>query len=143
MNPSKAENKDIINAKVKFREAFRPFCPSMLDEYAGQICINSRKERYMITSFDCKPEWREKIPAVVHVDGTLRPQTVEKKLNEKYWNLINEFYKLTGLPVVLNTSLNIKGEPIICEPGNAVRCFYDSGMDILVLGNYMLTKKRH
>lgn len=140
MSPNKADNKDIINARVKFREAFRPFCPSLLWEKRNDYLENARDEDFMITSFTCKPKKRDKIPAVVHADATLRPQTVKKEVNERYWNLINEFGKITGEYIVLNTSFNIMGEPIINHPREAIRCFYDNGLDYLVLENFVLSK---
>ena len=140
MSAARPENKDIINAKVKFREPFRPFCPSMLAEAAADYLVNSRAENYMITSFDVYPDKRGRIPAVVHVDGTARPQTVPREVNPQYWEMIATFGDLTGDPVVLNTSFNIKGEPIICSPGEAIRCFYDSGIDALVIGSFVLEK---
>ena len=132
MSANGPENKTIINAKVKFRQAFRPFCPSLLAESRDIYLRNARKEEYMITSFDVTDEKRNKIPAVVHKDGTLRPQLVEKKKNERYYQLIKEFAALTGESLLLNTSLNIKGEPMICNPREAIRCFYDNGIDTLV-----------
>jgi len=94
----------------------------------------------MITSFNVHPAKREKIPAVVHVDGTVRPQMVKREINPLYWDIINEFGKLTGEYIILNTSFNIKGEPIINTTSEAIRCFYDSGLDALFLGNYLLVK---
>lgn len=140
MSPKKPENKDVINALVKFREAFRPFCPSMIEEAKDEYLINARSEKYMITSFDCKPEKKSELPAVVHVDGTLRPQTVAKEDNPKYHKLISEFGKLTGTPVLLNSSFNVRGEPIICTPNEAIKCFYDNGIDVLILGDYIIEK---
>lgn len=140
MSPKRPENKDIINARVKFREAFRPFCPSMTAETMSDYLIKPRLERFMVTSFDCRPEKKSEIPAVVHVDGTLRPQTVTREDNPKYWKLINEFGRLTGTPVVLNTSLNVLGEPIICTPREAIRCFFSSGIDVMVLGDFIIEK---
>jgi len=140
MSPIKPENKDIINAKVKFREPFRPFCPSLLDEKRSDYLINPREEPFMITSFDVVPGKRDHIPAVVHQDHTARPQTVKKEVNPPFHQLIKYFGDLTGEYAVLNTSFNVKGEPIICTPHEAVRCFYDSGIDLLVLGNYLLEK---
>lgn len=140
MSPLKAENKDIINAKVKFREPFRPFCPSLLAEDREIYLKKAREEPFMITSFEVQDEKRERIPAVVHVDQTLRPQTVCKEVNLRYWELIKAFGDLTGETVVLNTSLNIRGEPIICQPSEAIRCFFDSGIDALILGNYLINK---
>jgi carbamoyltransferase len=141
MSSNHPENKDIINAKVKFREAFRPFCPSLMWEKREDYLEKSRDEDYMITSFTCKEEKRAKIPAVVHADNTLRPQTVRKEINERYWTLINEFGKITGEYLLLNTSLNIMGEPIINHPREAIRCFFDNGMDILVMDNFVLEKE--
>jgi len=140
MSPLKAENKDIINSKVKFREAFRPFCPSLLYEYKDVYLDDNREELFMITSFNVKNEKKYKIPAVVHVDGTVRPQMVKKEINPLYWELINNFGKLTGEYIVLNTSFNVKGEPIINTPQEAIRCFFDSGLDAIFLGNYLLEK---
>lgn len=141
MSPKKAENKDIINARVKFREAFRPFCPSMAVEAINDYLVNPRMERYMVTSFDCVEDKKQDIPAVVHADGTLRPQTVAAEDNPRYHALITEFGRLTGTPVVLNTSMNIMGEPIVCSPIDAIRCFYGSGIDALFLGDYVVEKQ--
>jgi len=140
MSPMRAENKDIINARVKFREAFRPFCPSILAEDAPSYLDKYRHEAFMITSFDVAADKRHLLPAVVHADGTLRPQCVEASVNPLYWRLISEFKRLTGVPALLNTSLNIKGEPMICAPREAIRCFFDSGMDYLALGSYLIAK---
>jgi carbamoyltransferase len=140
MSPSKAENKDIINSRVKFREAFRPFCPSLPEEAAPEYIERHRPEPFMITSFDVKSAKAGRIPAVVHRDRTLRPQTVGKKINPRYWNLLHEFGKRTGDPVLLNTSFNIKGEPMICSPREAIRGFFDSGIDLLVMGNVVVEK---
>lgn len=142
MSANKPENKDIINARVKFREAFRPFCPSLLWEKRADYLENVRDEFFMITSFTCKEPKRDKVPAVVHADHTLRPQTVKQDFNRRYWNLISEFGKLTGEHLLLNTSFNIMGEPIVNHPREAIRCFYDNGLDVLVLGNFVLEKKR-
>lgn len=140
MSANDPKNKDIINARVKFREAFRPFCPSLLEEYREDYLCRSRPEEFMITSFDVRSEKRDKVPAVVHVDGTARPQTVRREVNPDYWELIKRFGDLTGEYLVLNTSFNIKGEPIINKPSEAIRCLYDSGIDALVLGSFVLEK---
>jgi len=140
MSPKRAENKDIINARVKFREAFRPFCPSLIDEAKENYLVNARSEKYMITSFDCRPEKKAEIPAVVHVDGTLRPQTVTKDDNSRYHRLISEFGKLTGTPVLLNSSFNVRGEPIIRTPNEAIKCFFDTGIDVLVMNDFLVEK---
>jgi len=140
MSPLKAENKDIINACVKYREAFRPFTPSMLYVKAGDYLYNARDEFFMVTSFQVKEGVKERIPAVIHVDGTARPQMVQKETNPRYYDLISKFGKLSGEYVVLNTSFNVKGEPIICNPREAIKCFFDTGLDALVLGNYLIQK---
>jgi carbamoyltransferase len=142
MSPLVATNKDIINARVKFREAFRPFCPSLLWEKRHDYLVDSRDEFFMITSFDVTDNKKDRIPAVVHVDGTVRPQMVKREVNPLYWDLINEFGRLTGEYIILNTSFNIRGEPIINTPSEAIRCFFDSGLDALFLGNFLLLKDR-
>ncbi|NOS71369.1 MAG: hypothetical protein HOP33_15725 [Verrucomicrobia bacterium] len=141
MSTAKAEYKDIINARVKFREGFRPFCPSLLWERKEDYLENARDEFFMITSFTCKEAKRKRVPAVVHADGTLRPQTVKKEFAPKFWSLLHEFEKLTGDSVLLNTSFNVMGEPIVNHPRDAVRCFYDNGLDVLALGSFILEKK--
>lgn len=141
MSANRLENKDIINARVKFREAFRPFCPSLLWEKKDEYLESARDEFFMITSFTCPEAKRKKVPAVVHADSTLRPQTVKKEFNPRFWTLINEFGRLTGEPLLLNTSFNIMGEPIVCHPREAIRCFYDNGLDCLALGNFVLEKR--
>jgi carbamoyltransferase len=101
----------------------------------------SREEPFMITSFDVRPEKRDKVPAVVHVDGTLRPQTVTRAANPLFHDLIRHFGDLTGEYLLLNTSFNIKGEPIVCNPREALRCYFDTGIDALVIGNFLLSKR--
>ena len=142
MSPLVAENKDRINACVKYREMFRPFCPSMPAERADDYLENARLERFMVTSFRVKADKADRIPAVVHVDGTARPQMVEHDVNPRYHRMIKAFGELTGEPVVLNTSFNIKGEPIVCHPREAIKCFMDTGLDALVIGSYLLRKPR-
>lgn len=140
-DPRKAENKDIINARVKFREPFRPFCPSMTSECVADYLYHTRDEQYMITAYRVKPEKAKEIPAVVHVDGTCRPQFVHRDTHPLYWRLLHRFGELTGVPVILNTSFNIKGDPIVCTPRDAIKCFYDTGIDFLAIGSYMLSKQ--
>lgn len=140
MSANRAENKDIINARVKFREAFRPFCPSLLWERRAQYLEKARDEFFMITSFTCPEAKRAKVPAVVHADATLRPQTVKRQFNARFWQLLTEFEKLTGESLLLNTSFNLMGEPIVNHPRDAIRCFHDNGLDVLVLGNFVLEK---
>jgi len=140
MSSNRPENKDVINARVKFREAFRPFCPSLLWEKRHEYLQNARDEFFMITSFTAQKDKWAKVPAVVHADKTLRPQTVNQQFNRRFWNLINEFGNQTGEHLLLNTSFNIMGEPMICHPREAIRCFYDNGLDLLVMDNFVLEK---
>ena len=140
MSPLRAENKDLINAKVKYREMFRPFCPAIIIDKANDYINNFRDERFMITSFKANENKSNNIPAVVHVDGTIRPQIVYKETNSFYYDVINEFGSITGEYVLLNTSFNVKGEPIVCSPRDAVRCFFDTGLDVLCIGNYIVKK---
>ncbi len=140
MSANVAANKDILNARVKFREAFRPFCPSLLWEKKEEYLEHVRDEPFMITSFTCPPARRTRVPAAVHADHTLRPQTVRREDNPRYWELIKAFGDLTGEYLVINTSFNIMGEPIINHPREAIRCFYDNGLDHLIMGSYVLSK---
>lgn len=141
MSPLKAGNKDAINAWVKFREGFRPFCPSLIYEKRDNYLKDYRDEFFMVTSFDVKEEKKALIPAVVHVDGTVRPQMVQKETNPLFWELINEFGILTGESIILNSSFNVMGEPIVNNPKEAIRCFFDSGIDALFIGNYYVIKE--
>jgi carbamoyltransferase len=140
MSPSKAKNKDILNLKVKHRENFRPFGPTILYKSADEYLINVSDSPFMITSFYVKNEKREEIPAVVHVDGTVRPQLLRKSINIKYYKLIEAFESITGVPLILNTSFNIAGEPIVCSPKDALNTFYNSGIEYLCIGNYLVSK---
>ena len=139
MDPRGPENKDVINARVKYREAFRPFCPSMTEEGARRYLTQTHRDRYMVCASSVKEGAAEDLPAVVHVDGTVRPQVVTPELG-RYHRLIQAFGERTGVPVLLNTSFNIKGEPIVSTPSEAIRCFYDTGLDALAIGDFLLTK---
>ncbi len=140
-DPRKEEMKDILNKKVKHREPFRPFAPSVLEEYAGEYFDDNRSLPYMLTACNVLPEKIRLVPAITHVDGTGRVQTVDKVSNPRYRMLIEEFFKITGIPMVLNTSFNAKGEPMICSPGDAVKTFLGTHMDALILGDYLIIKK--
>lgn len=129
-----------VNNAVKFREWWRPFAPSMLAEVAEQYLESATDSPFMILTAQVKPEKRDVIPSVTHVDGSARPQTVERDVNPLYWRLIAEFGKRTGVPVVMNTSFNLRGEPIVCTPTDAIRTFFSSGMDALVIGNFVVEK---
>lgn len=139
-DPRKVNMKDYINQKVKFREMFRPFAPSVLWEYQKEYFDLDIPSPYMLmVSNIFRDKWHV-IPAVTHVDGSGRLQTVMKELNPRFYRLINEFYKLTGVPIVLNTSFNIKGEPIVETPQDAIKCFLGTGIDILFIHDYKLIK---
>jgi carbamoyltransferase len=140
MSPMEAGSKNTINTRIKFREEFRPFCPSIIADRADDYLIRGRDESFMITSFQVRPEKRGAIPAVVHVDGTLRPQTVKRATSPLYYRLIEHFGRRTGEYAVLNTSFNIEGEPLVCHPREAIRCFYDTGLDALIIGDFILEK---
>ncbi len=140
MSPTDPKAKDTLNARVKFREGFRPFCPSMTAEARERYLPGSRPEPFMVTSFPVAEDRRNRIPAVVHVDGTARPQTVEREIDPLYWRLIDLLGRETGEPVVLNTSFNVRGEPIANDPLDAIRCFYSGGMDHLMLGPFLVSK---
>lgn len=139
VDPRKAEMKAVLNSRIKRREAFRPFAPSILIEKVGEYFEESYPDPFMIKVYPVKKEKRNVIPAVTHVDGTGRLQTVNKEDNPLYWKLIKEFENITGVPVVLNTSFN-ENEPIVCKPEEALDCFLRTKMDILVLGPYIIKK---
>jgi carbamoyltransferase len=140
MSPLDERNKDVVNEKIKFRESFRPFCPSILNEHAHRYLNSYRDERYMTTSFTSTDYAQKTIPAVVHHDKTVRPQIVHREQNDLYWETINEFGKITDAYAVMNTSFNVKGEPIVCAPREAVRCLFDTGLDALVIGSFIVEK---
>jgi carbamoyltransferase len=139
-DPRRAEMKDILNSKVKHRESFRPFAPSVLEEDVGDYFECSAPSPYMILVYGVRPEKRSIVPAITHVDGTGRVQTVSRQANPRYWGLINEFRRLTGVPVILNTSFNVRGQPIVCSPQDALETFLATQMDALFLGDYLVTK---
>lgn len=141
-DPRRPDIKNILNAKVKRREGFRPFAPSVISEHAGEYFKCDRPSPFMLFCFHVRENQRDRIPGVVHVDGTARIQTVEESENPRYYKLIREFQKLTGIPVILNTSFNVMNEPIVCAPEDAVRCFLATDIDVLVLGNYLAGKTR-
>ena len=141
-DPRDPEMKAKINAKVKFREPFRPFAPSVPREDADRYFeLGGREAPYMLLVPPVRPEMRKVIPAVTHVDGTGRVQTVERERNPLYYDLLRRFERRTGVPVVLNTSFNIRGEPIVCTPEDAIRTYLKSGIDALVLGRYVTVKE--
>ncbi len=134
------EMKEILNRRIKHREIFRPFAPSILAEKTAQWFEKAYPSPFMTLAYSVKPEKRDQIPAPTHVDGTGRLQTVTKDANPRYYALISEFERQTGVPVVLNTSFN-DNEPIVCRPQEALDCFLRTQMDALVLGNYLITRR--
>ncbi len=138
-NPLIKSNWKRVNI-IKGRELWRPLAPSILDEYKEEYFENAVYSPFMLTSLQVKKEKRAAIPAIVHVDGSLRPQTVSKNINRKFWNLISHFHKLTGVPVILNTSFNGPGEPIVCSPQDAIAMFYNSSLDCLIIDNFVIRK---
>lgn len=140
-DPRRNEMKDTVNRKIKFREPYRPFAPAVLEEDTQTYFDITGTSPYMTVVCPVKKEKQAAIPAVTHVDGSARIQTVSRATNPRYWGVINEFKKLTGESVILNTSFNVKGEPIVCTPEEAVRCFLNTEMDYLVLGNLLCTRK--
>jgi carbamoyltransferase len=139
-NPSNPSNKDRVNSAIKYREGFRPFCPSMLQEDAVKYLDRFYLNEHMTCSFKAKQIAKDEIPAVVHIDGTCRIQIVTEDSNEKYFNLLKYCKEFAGIGVVLNTSFNIKGEPIVESPRQAIKCLFDTGLDALIIGNYLLSK---
>ena len=140
-DPRKAEMKDILNSRVKFRQPFRPFAPIVLKERADEIFLGPGESPYMLMAKQVAPEWKDKIPAIVHVDGTARVQTVAEDENPILYRLLKEFDALTGVPVLVNTSFNIKGEPIVETPKDAIDCFLGTGIDYLILLDLVMAKK--
>jgi carbamoyltransferase len=138
-DPRRADMKELLNAKIKRRESFRPFAPSVLAERTGDWFTISHPDPFMIKVYPIRPEKRALIPAVTHVDGSGRLQTVERRTNSRYWLLIRAFEELTGVPMVLNTSFN-ENEPIVNTPAEALDCFLRTRMDRLVLGNVVVTR---
>lgn len=138
-DPRRADMRDIINLKIKFREKFRPFAPSILEERVGEYFEIDEPAPFMEKVFKIRSQKREQIPAVTHVDGTGRLQSVSRSTNPLYWDLINTFAQRTGIPIVLNTSLN-ENEPIVRTPNEAILCFLRTHMDAIVLGSYYVER---
>ena len=138
-DPRRRDMKEILNLRIKFREPFRPFCPSILSDRVGDYFENSYPSPFMVMAYKIKAEMRDRIPAVTHGDGTGRLQTVERDVNPLYWKLIKRFDEVTGVPVLLNTSFN-ENEPIVTTPAQAIDCFLRTNMDVLSIGSFFLRK---
>ena len=139
-NPTLKHMKDKVNAEVKHREPFRPFAPSCPMEDVSKFFEQHVADPFMLKVCNVLPDKRDIVPAITHVDGTARLQTIHADTNMRFHTLLKEFEKLSGVPVLLNTSFNVMGEPIVESPYDAVRCFFTTGLDVLVLGNYIIEK---
>jgi carbamoyltransferase len=143
-DPRPPENKDRINAMVKKRESFRPFAPSVLEEHLHEyfeVPANVSSLPFMVFVVKVKPQYRGLLGAITHVDGSARVQSVSRKANEKYWRVIDEFRKLTGVPMVLNTSFNNDAEPIVNTPNDAINCFLSTQIDSLIIGDFLIHRR--
>jgi carbamoyltransferase len=140
VDPRRAEMKETLNERIKKREPFRPFAPSILEERTGDYFEQDHPAPTMLMVYQVRPERRAEIPAVTHVDGSGRLQTVSRDVNPRYYQLISDFNELTGVPVVLNTSFN-ENEPIVCTPRHAIDCFLKTRMDVLYLGNQAVRRR--
>lgn len=138
-DPRRADMKDILNLKIKRRESFRPFAPSILREHVKEWFETDYDVPFMMQVFQINEQKKKLIPAVTHVNGSGRLQTVRKEQNNRYYDLINSFYELTGVPILLNTSFN-ENEPVVCQPEEALNCFLRTKMDILVMNNYVIER---
>jgi carbamoyltransferase len=140
-DPRRPDMKNILNLKIKRRESFRPFAPSVLREAVADWFVRDDDVPFMLQVIPIRPERRGQIPAVTHVDGTGRLQTVDRASNPLYYSLIEAFCRLTGVPMVLNTSFN-ENEPVVCRPNEALDCFLRTKMDLLVLGNHVVQRNK-
>ncbi|HYF28077.1 MAG TPA: carbamoyltransferase C-terminal domain-containing protein [Baekduia sp.] len=138
-DPRRADMRELLNQKVKLREWFRPLAPSMVDTFSDEVFGRPHHDPFMVTVAEVADGQRERIPAVVHVDGTARPQTVTREANPRYWALLRAFEQVAGVPVLLNTSFNVQ-EPIVCTPQDAIRTFQAAGFDALVLEDHLVTR---
>ena len=139
-NATRDDMQDIVNKYVKHREDFRPFAPAVLKESAKDYFDFDQESPFMLFICNVKQEKRKLIPAVTHTDGTARIQTVDRRHNKLFFDVIKEFGEISGIPIVLNTSFNVAGEPIVTTPREAIRCFFSTGIDCLIMGNYLLEK---
>src|SRR4029077_12080023 len=141
-DPRRKDMKDTLNRRIKLREPFRPFCPSILAEATGEYFETDYPSPFMVQAFKIKPHQRERIPAVTHEDGTGRLQTVERDVNPLYWSLLKRFGELSGVPILINTSFN-ENEPIVNTPAQAIDCFLRTKMDGLAIGSFLVVKVAH
>ena len=140
-NPCSPRMQDILNERIKKRESFRPFAPAVLEERANDYFELLDESPFMLLAPQVKPEFRDTLPAVTHVDGTARVQAVQKATNPRLWSLIEQFEGITGVPMVVNTSFNQRGEPIVCTPEDAVDCFQRSDMDAMAIEGFLVERQ--
>jgi len=138
-SPLSADMQAKLN-EVKDREDFRPVAPVVMEEFAGEWFEGAKHSPFMLFVYDVKEDKKSKIPAVTHVDGTARIQTVNREQHERYYDLLNAFYQKTGVPILINTSFNTLGKPIVCSPRDAIECFWSSPFDALVIGSFLIQK---
>jgi carbamoyltransferase len=139
-NPSLKGVSDLINSQIKYRERWRPFCPSILDRAAPEILQSAHPSPYMTFTFDVAEKWKTRLKEIVHVDGTARPQIVTPLSNRRYYELLMRFHSKTQIPCLLNTSLNRRGEPMVCSPDDALNMFYGSDLQNLAIGDFLVQK---
>lgn len=139
-DPRRKDMKDILNSRVKFRESFRPFTPSVLAELSGEFFELNIESPFMLLAAYVKPGKAHEVPAITHVDNTARVQTVTRDVNERYYDLIKSFYRKTGIPMLLDTSFNVAGEPIVETPIDALKCFKSTDIDLLCIDRYIIRK---
>jgi len=138
-DPRRADMREIINTRIKFRERFRPFAPSVLEERVDEYFVGAVPDPFMLQVYPVRPDKRAAVPAITHVDGSGRLQTVSRRSNPRYWNLIKAFDRVSGVPMLLNTSFN-ENEPIVLHPREALDCFLRTHMDVLVMGQHVLER---
>ena len=138
-DPRRADMRDIINTRIKFRERFRPFAPSVLEEALDDYFVGAVPDPFMLQVYPVRPDKRAVVPAITHVDGSGRLQTVSRQSNPRYYGLIKAFERLTSIPMLLNTSFN-ENEPIVLTPAEALDCFLRTHMDVIVLGRHVLER---
>jgi carbamoyltransferase len=139
-DPRRADMRDIINTRIKFRERFRPFAPSVLEDAIDEYFVGAAPDPFMLHVYPVRPEKRSIVPAITHVDGSGRLQSVSQQTNPRYWNLLRAFARQTGVPMLLNTSFN-ENEPIVLRPEEALDCFLRTQMDVIVIGNHVVERE--
>jgi len=141
-DPRQKDMKDKVNMAIKFRESFRPFAPTILSEFGAEYFEDFIDSPFMTLNFKARKEKSHLIPAVVHVDGTSRVQSINRDINPRYYDMIHKFYQITSIPLILNTSFNIRNQPIVCTPQDAISTFFGTGMDYLAIGDFIVEKKK-